>query len=413
MERDPAKIIIIGGGISGLVAAKVLESSGYAPIIIEASDNVGGRVKTSMLKGYSLDHGFQVLLTAYPQAKKHLDYSSLDLRYFKPGALLFQNGAKQQIGDPLRDFSSFLPTLRTTAALLSDKWKIFRLSNRLKKKSIDAIFCSPETTTKEYLRSLGFSERVLQSFFVPFFTGIFLEENLDTSSRMFEFVFKMFSEGAAAIPQKGIGEIAMQLKGQLKRTQILYDTQVSHIKGQTVECTNGTSREADKIICTVPYDSKTGELNPNLNWKGCDTLYFECPHSFFSENLIGLISEERSLVNNINYHFSPDKNPLLSVTVVKSHTLNTSELEEQIREELKKHCKISVGNLIHCFKINKALPRLESVRMEWSSTYLKVSNTLYLAGDHLLNGSLQAAMEGGESAAVAVISDFQDKTESI
>jgi len=91
MEKSAYKIHIIGAGISGLIAAQILENYGYKPTIIEASSTVGGRVKSDIFKGYTLDHGFQVLLTSYPAAKKYLDYDALELQPFLPGATIFKN----------------------------------------------------------------------------------------------------------------------------------------------------------------------------------------------------------------------------------------------------------------------------------------------------------------------------------
>ena len=73
MEKKNTKIAIIGAGISGLIAALRLEKDGFSPIIYEKSDRAGGRVKTDIVDGYQLDHGFQVLLTAYPAAQKYLN----------------------------------------------------------------------------------------------------------------------------------------------------------------------------------------------------------------------------------------------------------------------------------------------------------------------------------------------------
>ena len=110
MQKQDYKIHIIGAGLSGLIAATVLEKNGFAPVIIEATDRPGGRVKTDMVEGYQLDHGFQVLLTAYPAAKKYLNLKALDLQKFKPGAAIFKEGKQVVIGDPLRDISLLVHT---------------------------------------------------------------------------------------------------------------------------------------------------------------------------------------------------------------------------------------------------------------------------------------------------------------
>ena len=89
MKKSDYKIHIIGAGISGLIAAKVLEEHGYHPTILEATKTIGGRVKSDIVEGYTLDHGFQVLLTSYPAAKKYLDFKALDLQKLLPGATIF------------------------------------------------------------------------------------------------------------------------------------------------------------------------------------------------------------------------------------------------------------------------------------------------------------------------------------
>lgn len=220
MERKEYKINIIGAGLSGLVAAKVLEDHGYAPVIYEASDRVGGRVKTDIVEGYQLDHGFQVLLSTYPKAKQYLDYESLDLQELKPGAVIFSEGKHATLGDPLRELSLLFPTLTSGIGNIADKIKILQLNNDLKKKSLQEIFQAEETTTLNHLKARDFSREMISKFFRPFFSGIFLEENLDTSSRMFEFVYKMFGEGFAVIPKKGMGEIPKHLTGNLNATTI-------------------------------------------------------------------------------------------------------------------------------------------------------------------------------------------------
>jgi len=147
MEREEYIIHIIGAGISGLIAAKTLEANGYRPIILESSDNVGGRLKTDIVDGYQLDHGFQVLLDAYPKAQEQLKYDDLDLQKFIAGAAIFTNAKSQTIGDPSRNLALLLPTLMGSVGTLSDKLKILKLNRQLKKKSINKIFQEKSQST--------------------------------------------------------------------------------------------------------------------------------------------------------------------------------------------------------------------------------------------------------------------------
>ena len=191
------KIGIIGAGVSGLIAALELEKAGFAVTIFEKTDRVGGRVKTDLENGVRMDHGFQVLLEAYPMTKSYLDYKALDLKKFLPGAVVYKNGNRQTLGDPLRELSLLLPTLFSSLGTLSDKFKILALNRELKHTSIDTLFTEKETTTLQYLSQSGFSDSMINNFFRPFFSGIFLEPNLETSSRMFRFVYKMFRQRAS------------------------------------------------------------------------------------------------------------------------------------------------------------------------------------------------------------------------
>lgn len=245
MSRNSIKVHIIGGGISGLIAAHVLENHGLSPVIIDANDRVGGRVKTDIVKGFQLDRGFQVLLSSYSATKKYLDYKSLDLQPLKAGSCVFVGGKQCFFGDPLRDLSLFIPTLLSPLGTLVDKLKIAKLNFHLQKKTIDKIFEDREITTKEYLTAKGFSKKIIKNFFTPFFSGIFLESELYTSSRMFEFVFKMFGKGLALLPKGGIEEISKQLKNKLKKTKILFNTLASNIKNKEITLSDGKKIKTD------------------------------------------------------------------------------------------------------------------------------------------------------------------------
>jgi len=409
MKQKSPSIHIIGGGISGLIAARVLEEHGLSATIIEASDRLGGRVKTDVVDGYSLDHGFQVLLTAYPAAKKYLDFDALELQEFLPGSAIFKNGKQKIIGDPLRNLSLLLPTLFSGIGTVNDKLKILALNRRLKKKSIQNIFAEKEQTTRVYLENIGFSEAIITNFFTPFFSGIFLENKLETSSRMFEFVYKMFGEGNAALPKDGIQAIPKQLFEKLKSTTIIFNTKVKSLENGSIKLESGETLKSNFTIIATQASGLVSNLkNQATQWKSCDTLYFEVAKREIKKPLIGLIAAHNALINNIFYHTSLQTSAtatkeLLSVTVVDKQNLTNKQLVTEVQKELKELCNIDSCTFIKQYNIPMALPNLQDIQYEMLPSETRLTETIFLAGDTQLNGSLNAAMIAGERAALEVI----------
>ena len=409
MKQKSPSIHIIGGGISGLIAARVLEEHGLSAIIIEATDRLGGRVKTDVVDGYSLDHGFQVLLTAYPAAKKYLDFDALELQEFLPGSAIFKNGKQKIIGDPLRNLSLLLPTLFSGIGTVNDKLKILALNRRLRKKSIQNIFAEKEQTTRAYLKEIGFSEAIITNFFTPFFSGIFLENKLDTSSRMFEFVYKMFGEGNAALPKDGIQAIPKQLFEKLKSTTFIFNTKVKSVENGSIKLESGETLKSNFTIIATQASGLVSNLkNQATLWKSCDTLYFEVAKREIKKPLIGLIAMHNALINNIFYHTSLQTSAtalkeLLSVTVIDRQNLTNKQLVTEVQKELKELCNIDSCTFIKQYNIPMALPNLQDIQYEMLPSETRLTETIFLAGDTQLNGSLNAAMIAGERAALEVI----------
>ena len=411
-DSTTAKIAIIGAGVSGLVAANYLETKGYAPVIFEASDRVGGRVKTDYADGFIFDHGFQVLLTSYPAAQKYLDYDLLDLKKFKPGAVIFSDGKSTKIGDASRDFSFLFSTLFSSVGSVSDKLKVVSLGNKLKKKNFDDIFRAPEISTLDYLKREGFSDRMIQQFFIPFFTGIYLENQLFTSSRKFEFVFKMFGEGLAAIPSKGIQAIPNQLKAMLKKTSFHFNTKVDTVNDNSVVLNNGKEEFFDYIIiATEPSKVISNLPDDNEAWKSVENLYFEVDKNILNERIIGLIADKDALINN--FHYLENTTPILSVSVVKKHHFTRDELVAKVISELADKLGVMPIKFLKYYSIPKALPVMQSVSYMLPASETQLKDAIFLAGDHLSNGSLNAAMLNGESAAKAVVAKIEDGLISI
>ncbi len=398
-------VYIIGAGVSGLIAAYELEQLGYSPTIIEKSGEVGGRVKTVQKNGYALDLGFQVLLSAYPLANKYLDIDALKLRKLESGALIYVNGRSYQIGDPLRNWKVLVPTLLANVGTISDKLKILKLNNRLKQKSLEDIFDSPETTTHKYLKNFGFSDKIIHRFFRPFFAGIFLERDLRTSSRMFEFVYKMFGEGYATIPQDGIGAISDQLKGKLKHTEFRFNTEVSEVTNDQILLKTGEKINHGGTIITSNASNLIHNMrNQEIEWKSCMCLYFEVDKANIPEETIALVAETDHFANNI-YAFTDPKSgkTILSVTSLEHSGKTDEDMVKIVSAEVSKHTGANEVNHIVSFRINQALPDIQNLGMTSQPSESKILDNVFLAGDYLFNGSLNAAMESGRLAAQGIL----------
>lgn len=403
-------VIIIGGGLSGLTAAQQLQAKGIDFILLEASDRIGGRVKTDVVDGFRLDHGFQVLLTAYPEVKHWLDYEQLALQKFLPGALLLHSdGTRDRIGDPLRDFSSLFPTLFSSAGSLADKFNILKLKNRLANKSIASIFQQKEISTKEILASeYGFSTKMIDRFFSPFFSGIFLEKELATSRRMFDFVFKMFGEGYAAVPKLGMEEIPKQLASPIPETAIITNARVEQIDEQSVRLTDGSTFSAPHIIVATEATSLVKKLTKiKTKHQSTTHLHFSTDTPPVAQALIALNTKPNRLSNNIctinkvAKAYAPEGQHLVSISVVGSTKLSPVDLQKAVRQELEtwfgkapqqwKH--------LHSRTVHYALPDQKHVQEQPSAAQLKIREGLYVCGDFQSNGSIHAAMQSGRLAA--------------
>jgi len=401
---------IIGTGLTGLVAAKELSNNGYSVDVFEQLPVPGGRMRTECIDGWSLDVGFQVLLTAYPYLNKHINFSDLQLTLLDAGATVYKSGKTTTIGDPFRTKNMLFSTLFSTIGSFRDKWLIFQLKRKTDRLSIDEIFESKQESSLEFLKRFGFSDRIIERFFLPFFSGIFLENELQTSSSILLFVFKMFATGNAAIPAHGIGEVGKQLVKN-STAQFHFDSEVTSIEKGQILLQNGEHHSFDLIINTIP---PTRNHNNNQKWHGCHTYYFE--HSsprIINEPRIGLNANKNCIINNIFYPSSIAKpsnkkgKELLSLTVVNNQNLSDNELKSLVIQELSEDFGIEDVSYVHHYSIPFALPKLIQPKM---ATTFKIENGIIHVGDYLLNGSQNAACKIGEEVAAFILSKNRSNT---
>ena len=403
-------ITIIGAGISGLTAAVYLHQKGYKIQILEASDRAGGRIKTDLIDGFRFDRGFQVLLTEYPETKALLDYKKLNLKRFLPGATVLYDEGQFEIADPFRRPSATFATLFAPVGSFKDKINTFFLKNKLVNISIPNLFKQPEIDTISQLKKYGFSLKMINRFYKPFFSGIFLENDLTTSSNMFDFVMKMFSEGDAAIPALGMEEIPKQLVAMLPENSIQYNLKVTAIENNKIICENGTTLEADKIIIATEaiglasnYISKTKH-----NFHQVTNVYFEAnvPPTKKAVVILNAATTKKwannlTVMSNISNQYAPKGKVLISVSYIGIPAIDDATLAENMKTELKQWYgnQVSAWKLLKTYRIKYALPNQEKVANEVDHSKIKINDNLFICGDHLLNGSINAAMKSGRMVA--------------
>ncbi len=215
------RVVVVGAGLAGLVAARHLADSGAEVVLLERRARVGGRVRTREQKGFLLDRGFQVLFTAYPAVRRELELERLDLRPFSPGAIIASGagsesgaGRRSVLSDPVRDPGSIVESVFNRQVTTGDKVRTILLRRDLTARAESEFFRGPDMSLREYLRDRGFSESYLKNFIAPFYGGITLDRSLSTSKHVFEYTFRCLADGRTALPAEGMGAIPQQLARQ-------------------------------------------------------------------------------------------------------------------------------------------------------------------------------------------------------
>ena len=116
-----APVVVVGAGLAGLACAQRLVAAGREVIVLEASDAVGGRVRTDEIDGFRCDRGFQLINPAYPALPRVVDVDQLDLRAFGAGVVVATEAGRSVLADPRR-LPRLLPaTLRSPVGSLRER----------------------------------------------------------------------------------------------------------------------------------------------------------------------------------------------------------------------------------------------------------------------------------------------------
>ena len=400
-------VIIVGAGLTGLRAAAELANSGVSVLLIEQSSAVGGRVKTLEHQGCLLDHGFQVVHTAYPELKLLSSLSSLELKSFTPGAgIYFADGSPaSRIISPLyRPFKGCL-SLMTSEFAVSDLLKCAPI--------LLPRFKQPPKyqgrTLSKLLQDRKFTERFLSCFLRPMFRGVLLDESLHTDIGIALFYAHIIATGRASLRVRGMQALPDLMASALGSQHILLNTRATRISAHSVEVDSGENLSAKSIICaTEGLGAATlGGPCQTSPYNGTATLYFRAVAPPFSEPLLVLSGDGLGPINNlailtnVQPSYTSDSSALISATIVgRAATLPTDTLVEQARKQLKTWFGHSTHHweFIREFRIPEATPSRPFCDEGWLQ-----KEGIYYAGDYLAYGSQNGALQAGRCVAQEVL----------
>jgi phytoene dehydrogenase-like protein len=419
-------VVVAGGGLAGLVAARRLADAGLDVTLYEREADVGGRVRSRTVDGYTLDRGFQVLFPAYPAARRELDLDALDLRAFKPGAKLCRPGERSVLSDPFRDPGALVESAFNREISLRDKVLTVTLRRELSGTSADEIFRGTDQSIRAYLREYGFSERFVEHFAAPFYGGITLDRSLSSSARVFRYTFKLLTEGPAAVPAAGMGAITGQLRERAETAGAEVETgrevtAVDHdAPGVTVD---GETVGADAVVvATDPPTARelTGVSAIPSDAEACATVWCSLPRetAVTGSGNDPLRSDRRILLNvadadpntvvshtSVAPEYAPEGRALLSATFLGDRDETDAELFETVRRTLDAWFpergfsglervgvdRIPFAQFAQPPGVHDDLPAVDAPEGD-----------VYLAGEYTEWSAIQGALESGFQAARAV-----------
>jgi phytoene dehydrogenase-like protein len=417
MQRQ---IIIIGAGIAGLSAARALTAAGHVVTLVESSDRAGGRVASDRIDGFTIDRGFQIYLSAYPEGPALLDLRALDLKAFMPGARVWNGRSSVTIAHPFREpLAALVGIVRGIAGGFlppRDALRMLPFARAALRGPSDQPGAACGVGARARLRAAGISDRTINTFFRAFFGGVFFDSSLETDASRLDFLLRMFAEGFACVPAKGMGEIAAQLTRSLPRTaQLRLSTKAEAIEMGRVRLASGEVLDADSVIvATGAHELRRFAPNlPEIHWCGTLSAWFATPEpsrlpSWLVLNGSGLGAfNHGAAMSAIAPEYAPSGRGLFVANTAKlpsdpDRSRDTAEDMRRTLQQILGRAATDGWKLVALQRIERAIPR------QWPSDLAgrlpaSLGSRVFVAGDHLEDASINGAMRSGRLAASACL----------
>ena len=404
--------IIVGAGLSGLSCAHDLTRAHRKCLVLEAGHEIGGRMRTDRVDGYQFDRGFHIFFTEYPAAKQLLDYPALQLRPFRTGLLVRSNGRFTRLAAPWRSRLALLPSLASRIGSYGDKLRLARLRRDLRSLAVSSIYQRTETSTIHALNERGFSDWMIDSFFRPLLGSHFLESGLETSSRMFEFLFHMMAMGDAYLPATGIQAIPRQLADRLPPGTIRTESRVEGVAGNAVYLAGGERLEADAIVIATSAPDCRALLHDPYPAEGrsVSNLYYSTDRSPINESTLVLNGDESGPINHLAEitkvapEYGPRGKAVVSISVL-GFSEDLQQLDAKVRRQLADwYPRHTEGwELVKSYRIRYARPAIPCPGLTPVEKPAHRDGPIFVCGDHCDTPSINGAIASGRRAAEAIL----------
>lgn len=400
------EVVIAGAGLAGLAAAVTLHRAGVPCVVLEASDDVGGRVRTDVADGFRLDRGFQILNPAYPAIRRLVDVDALALGRFWRAVRVADDDRVSLLGNPVDTPKALRDVIARRYLSAKDLAALGALTARVSAGPAQAVIDRADRTTAEELRRAGVSARAVETVLRPFLSGVFLEPELTTSARFFQLVWRSFLRSAPSLPALGMGELPRQLARTLPTSAVRLGTPVEEVRPGRLRTADGAVWTARAVVVATDGAAAArlaGVEEPR--WNSGTTWYFAPPQSPLREPVIVLDARggpvvNTSVVSEVCPTYAPAGAALVSASAL------TALPEPEVRRALGRMYRTDATRwpLVARYEIPRALPAMpppHQLRRE-----VRLGDGLYVCGDHRDTSSLQGALASGTRAARAVLADL-------
>jgi glycine/D-amino acid oxidase-like deaminating enzyme len=410
MDHD---VVVVGAGLAGLACARTLTASGRDVVVLEAADDVGGRVRTDRVDGHLLDRGFQILLTAYPELGRWVDAEELDLRRFDPGAAVYVDGRFHVVGDPLRRPADLGATLVAPVGTVADKVRILREVISVRRGPVADLLRRPDITTAAKLHQLGFSERMVDRFLRPLFSGIQLDPDLDVSARRFEVILRMLAEGDAAVPAAGMGALPHAIARPLPEGSVRTSTPVERVAPTEVVTAGGETIRARSVVVATdgPAAARLTGALPDPGSRPVAALWFGAEVAPVEGRRVLLDGAGSgpavnvAVMSEVAPSYAPTGRASLVAAVPGPAALGP-DLERDVRRQL----RTWFGPLAERWELlgTHVIAHGQPLQRPPFSPKqaVRLDRGLYVCGDHRDTASIQGALFSGRRAGTAVLRDL-------